>query len=191
MKKFLSILLVVAIVLGCMLSMTACDKKETADEKSSMTLNVGAYPDTVDPALNSAVDGATYIIHTFTGLVGYEQDAEGKLVLAPHCATELPTAVETEDGKVAYTYKLRDGLKWSDGSDLTAADFVYAWNRAASPITAADYGYMFEVVDGYAEMNEMDDEGNLVNPDAKLNVTALFIKPVQKRVQFLFSFRLS
>ena len=170
MKKILSILLVLAIVLGCMLSMTACDKQEAGAQ--AMTLNVGAYPDTVDPALNSAVDGATYIIHTFTGLVGYEQDAEGKLVLAPHCAAELPTAVETEDGKVAYTYKLRDGLKWSDGSDLTAADFVYAWNRAASPVTAADYGYMFEVIDGYAEMNEMDDEGNLVNPDAKLNVTA-------------------
>ncbi|MDD2397553.1 MAG: peptide ABC transporter substrate-binding protein, partial [Tissierellia bacterium] len=37
---------------------------------------------------------------------------------------------------------------------------------------AADYGYMFEVVDGYAAMTEMDEEENLVNPDAKLNVTA-------------------
>ncbi len=171
MKKLLSILLVVAIVLGCMLSMTACGKKDETAAKE-LTLNVGAYPDTIDPALNSAVDGATYIIHTFTGLVGYEQDAEGKLVLAPHCAAELPKAVATDDGKVAYTFKLRDGLKWSDGSALTAADFVYAWNRAASPVTAADYGYMFEVIDGYAEMNEMDDDGNLVNPDAKLNVTA-------------------
>ena len=172
MKKLMSILLVVAIVLGCMLSMTACGKKDTADDVKSMTLNVGAYPDTIDPALNSAVDGATYIIHAFAGLVGFEQDAEGKLVLVPQCATELPKGVANEDGTTSYTFKLRDGLKWSDGSDLTAADFVYAWNRAASPVTAADYGYMFEVIGGYAEMNEMDDDGNLVNPDAKLNVTA-------------------
>ncbi len=172
MKKIVSILLVLAIVLGCMLSMTACDKKDTTGGEKSMTLNVGAYPDTIDPALNSAVDGATYIIHAFAGLVGFEQDAEGKLVLVPQCATELPEGVANEDGTTSYTFTLRDGLKWSDGSDLTAADFVYAWNRAASPVTAADYGYMFEVIGGYAEMNEMDDEGNLVNPDAKLNVTA-------------------
>jgi len=129
-----------------------------------MTLNVGAYPDTVDPALNSAVDGATYIVHTFTGLVGFQQDASGKLVLTPECATELPAPVKMEDGKTSYTFKLRDGLKWSDGTDLDANDFVYAWNRAADPATAADYGYMFEVIDGYAEMME--------GTGTKLNVTA-------------------
>ena len=64
-------------------------------------------------------------------------------------ATELPEAVATADGKTSYTFTLRDGLKWSDGSDLTSEDFVYSWNRAADPNTAADYGYMFEVVDGY------------------------------------------
>jgi oligopeptide transport system substrate-binding protein len=135
-------------------------------------LHVGAYPDTIDPALNSAVDGATYIIHAFAGLVGYRQKADGSLELYADCAKELPVAQERPDGKVEYVYELKDGLKWSDGSDLTAHDFVYAWNRAANPLTAADYGYMFEVVDGYAEMTEMDDDGNLVNPDAKLNVTA-------------------
>ena len=168
MKKTLSILLAVALMLGCMM-LTSCGKDSGSD---TMTLNVGAFPDTIDPALNSAVDGGTYIIHCFTGLVGYEVDANGKAVLIPQCAQELPKGVATEDGKTAYTFKLRDGLKWSDGTDLTAADFVYAWNRAASPATGADYGYMFEVIDGYAAMTEVDDEGNVVNPDAKLNVTA-------------------
>ena len=166
MKKTLSILLAVAMLLGCMM-MTSCGKVA-----ENMTLNVGAYPDTVDPALNSAVDGATYIVHVFSGLVGWEQDDSGKLVLVPQCAKELPEAVKTEDGKVSYTYELKDDLKWSDGTALTANDFVYAWNRAADPETAADYGYMFDCIDGYAEMNEMNDKGELVNPDAKLNVTA-------------------
>ena len=170
MKKLMSVLLVVAMLLGCMMCLNSCGST-TADAKV-MTLNVGAYPDTVDPALNSAVDGATYIVHAFAGLVGFEQNDKGDLELVPQCADSLPEGVLLEDGKTSYTYTLREGLKWSDGTDLKAEDFVYAWNRAASPVTAADYGYMFEVIDGYTEMNETDDDGNLVNPDAKLNVTA-------------------
>lgn len=167
MKKTLSLLLAVVMILGCMVALSACGGKS-----GEMTVNVGAYPDTIDPALNSAVDGATYIVHAFSGLVGFEQDSEGKLVLVPQCATELPKGVKQDDGKTAYTFTLRDGLKWSDGSEITAADFVYAWNRAADPVTAADYGYMFEVIDGYADVTECDDEGNRTKPDAKLNVTA-------------------
>ncbi len=165
MKKILAVVLAVVMLV----SLAACGGSKKPE---FMTLNVGAYPDTVDPALNSAVDGATYIIHVFAGLVGYEQDADGKLVLKAEMAKELPAPVKNDDGTVSYTFVLRDDLKWSDGSALTAEDFVYAWNRAANPATGSDYGYMFEVIDGYAEMNEMDDDGNLVNPDAKLNVTA-------------------
>ena len=165
MKKLLSLLLAVVMVF----TLVACTGDDDSNNATStMVLNVGAYPDTIDPALNSAVDGATYILHNFVGLVGY--NAENKLV--PMCAAELPEAVTTEDGMTSYTFTLRDGLKWSDGTDLDANDFVYSWNRAADPETGADYGYMFEVVDGYAEMNETDDDGNLVNPDAVLNVTA-------------------
>ena len=157
MRKLLSVSLAFAMILGCM-AFAGCGKKD-----AGMTLNVGAYPDTVDPALNSAVDGATYIVHVFSGLVGFEQDESGKLVLTPECATELPAPVKMDDGKTSYTFKLREGLKWSDGTPLTANDFVYAWNRAADPATAADYGYMFEVIDGYTELME---------GTGKLNVTA-------------------
>lgn len=173
MKKTLSVLLVVAMLLSCMMLLSSCGDKKTDDAKSSMTLNVGSYPDTIDPALNSAVDGGTYIVHAFSGLVGFEQDADGKLVLVPQCAEALPEAKKLDDGKTAYTFKLRDGLKWSDGKELTAADFVYAWNRAADPATAADYGYMFEVIDGYNDMMAMyDEEGKLIGDKKSLNVTA-------------------
>ncbi len=168
MKKILSASLAAAMMLGCMATLSSCG---TSD--GGMVLNVGAYPDTVDPALNSAVDGGTYIVHVFSGLIGYEDDGNGNAVLAPHCATSLEEGVLLEDGKTAYTFTLRDGLKWSDGTDLTAQDFVYAWNRAADPATGADYGYMFEVIDGYNEMMEMyDDAGNLVGEKKSLNVTA-------------------
>lgn len=161
MKKTLSLLLAVVMILGCMACLSACGEKS-----KEMVLNVGAFPDTIDPALNSAVDGGTYIVHAFSGLVGYEQDADGKLVLVPQCAKELPTVEKLDNGMASYTFKLRDGLKWSDGSDLTAADFVYAWNRAADPMTGADYAYMFEGIDGYAALSDMyvteeDAEGNI------------------------------
>ena len=91
MKKLMSVLLVVAMLLGCMMCLNSCGST-TADAKV-MTLNVGAYPDTVDPALNSAVDGATYIVHAFAGLVGFEQNDKGDLELVPQCADSLPEGV--------------------------------------------------------------------------------------------------
>ena len=210
MKKIIAILLCAAMIL----SLTACGdsaqnngstgeastEESTAAEASGtttegtsdgQTLNVclASEPQTLDPALNSAVDGATLISHMFSGLAKWEKDDSGALEIVPDCAEELPDGVENADGTVTYTYKLRDGLKWSDGKDVTASDFVFAWNRAASPDTASDYGYMFEVVDGYADMWEMkdtgkkDDDGNEieepVNPDATLNVKAVDDKTLE------------
>lgn len=178
MKKVISMIVVLSMVLGLF---TGCsnntkdEPKPTTGESEfadTMTVALAAYPDTIDPALNSSVDGATYIIHAFSGLVGYQQKADGTLELYADAAKELPKAEATADGKVQYVFQLKDGLKWSDGSDLTAKDFEYAWNRSADPATAADYGYMFEVVDGYADVTATDDAGNRTKPDAKLNVKA-------------------
>ena len=62
----------------------------------------------------------------------------------------------------------------SDGSDLTAEDFVYSWKRAADPKTAADYAYMFDVIAGYDEFQAGDAEALQVSaPDAKTIVVTL------------------
>lgn len=135
-------------------------------ENGSDTLRayLASEPDKLDPALNSTVDGAILTVNAFAGLMTY--DAEGKQV------NDLAENIEmTEDG-LTYTVTLKDDLKWSNGDPLNANDFVYSWNRAANPLTASDYGYMFAPIKGYAEMTEMDEEGNFVNPDAKLDVTA-------------------
>ena len=126
---------------------------KTTVNGSNETLNVciGSEPDTIDPALNSAVDGATLVSHLFSGLAKWDQDAEGNLVITADSAADLPEPVANDDGTVTYTYTLKDGLKWSDGKDLTAADFAFAWKRAASTELGADYGYMFEVVKGYPD----------------------------------------
>lgn len=135
-------------------------------ENGSDTLRayLASEPDKLDPALNSTVDGAILAVNAFAGLMTY--DAEGKQV------NDLAENIEmTEDG-LTYTVTLKDDLKWSNGDPLNANDFVYSWNRAANPLTASDYGYMFAPIKGYTEMTEMDEEGNFVNPDAKLDVTA-------------------
>ena len=147
MKKILAILL----ALTMLLSLAACAKPKAAG--SSIAVCLASEPDTLDPALNSAVDGATLIAHLFSGLAKWAQDSTGKLVIVADAAKELVKGVENADGTVTYTYTLRDGLKWSDGKDVTANDYEFAWKRAASEDLGADYGYMFEVVDGYNEGN--------------------------------------
>lgn len=110
-------------------------------DNTTVKLNLASEPDKLDPALNSSVDGATLAANSFGGL--YTYDAEGNY--APNFATGYEVS---EDG-LTYTFTMRDGLKWSDGSELTAKDFEYSWKRAASEATAADYGYMFNGIEGY------------------------------------------
>ena len=123
-----------------------CDVDGKTD---SINVCIASEPDVLDPALNSAVDGATLDSHLFAGLAKWDTGADGKLQIVADCAEALPEGVVNEDGTVTYTYTLRDGLKWSDGQDLKASDFVFAWKRAASEELGADYGYMFENVKGY------------------------------------------
>ncbi|KHD46051.1 peptide ABC transporter substrate-binding protein [Streptococcus hongkongensis] len=61
---------------------------------------------------------------------------DGKLV--PDLATKVDIS---KDGKT-YTATLRDDLKWSDGSKMTADDFVYTWQRMVDPKTASEYAYL-------------------------------------------------
>ena len=123
-----------------------CDVDGKTD---SISVCIASEPDVIDPALNSSVDGATLDSHLFAGLAKWDTDADGKLEIVADCAEALTEGVVNEDGTVTYTYTLRDGLKWSDGQDLKASDFVFAWKRAASEELGADYGYMFENVKGY------------------------------------------
>ena len=147
MKKLICMVLALVMVL----SLAACGGKKSGVPKDALAVCIASEPDTLDPALNSALDGATMTSHLFAGLAKWSQDANGNLIIAPDCATELVEGVANEDGTVTYTYTLRDGLKWSDGKDLTAADFAFAWKRAASTALGADYGYMFEVIKGYPD----------------------------------------
>ena len=190
MKKILALLLALVMAMSLVACGNDTSKDGAGDNKnpgtsdggnttSSIAVCLASEPDTIDPALNSTVDGATMVAHLFSGLAKWAQDADGNLVIVADAAEELVEGVENADGTVTYTYTLRDGMTWSDGEPVTAGNFEFAWKRAASVDLAADYGYMFEVVDGYNDIWETDADGNFVNPDATLNVKALDEKTLE------------
>lgn len=109
-----------------------------AGDSNVLRLNLESEPDKLDPALNTTVGGACLVVNSFEGLCAY--DETGAIVLA--LADDYTMS---EDG-MSYEFTLKDGLLWSDGSELNANDFVYSWNRAADPNTGADYAYMFDAI---------------------------------------------
>ncbi len=128
----------------------------TGTSANGFTVQLGPNPETLDPALNSAIDGANTIITTFEPLLLIDENNE----VVPGQA-ELPEV--SEDG-LTWTFTMKDGLKWSDGSDLTAKDFEYSFKRLACPDTAAPYGEtVVGMIDGY--------EDAIGNPDAGGNTT--------------------
>lgn len=135
MKKRLLVLLLAMSMLVAMLASCGgggtSGGGETPVAEKQLVVQVGPNPETLDPALNSAVDGANTILHLFEGLLTVGEDGQ----LAPGQAESWESS---EDG-LTWTFHLRDGLKWSDDSDLTANDFVYAWKRICDPEVAAPY----------------------------------------------------
>ena len=126
----------------------------TNGTSDTLSVNVSSEPENLDPALNTTVDGCILALLQFGGL--YSDSANG---MVANFADGMPTI--SEDG-MTYTIKVKDGLKWSDGSDLTAADFEYAWRRAAGTETAAEYSYMFSAIDGFPDNLNVTVDGNTI-----------------------------
>lgn len=170
-KKLVSLVLVAAMALG----LVACgnsgdgaqtDKKDASGEKE-LKVQVGPNPETLDPALNSAVDGGNVILHAFECLLTVDEEG--------HYKEGAAEKWEVSDDGLTWTFHLRDGLKWSDGSDLTAEDFVYSWQRVCDPELAAPYAEtVLGMVKGYDEAIAGNTEALAVSaPDAKTFVVEL------------------
>ena len=119
-----------------------------------ITLNIASEPQSIDPALNSAVDGAIMLGHMFEGLMKWKDSgvetpgSDGTCTNAEltEGQAESYEKVVNDDGTVTYTFKIRSDARWSDGKPVTAGDFVYSWQRLVTPETAADYNYMIDSV---------------------------------------------
>ncbi len=97
-----------------------------------------ADPESLDPHKTSTVYEANILRDLFMGLMVHNAKAE----LQPGAAESYTVS---PDGKV-YTFKLRAGANWSDGSPVTANDFVFSWQRVTDPATASEYAYLMAPV---------------------------------------------
>lgn len=93
----------------------------------------GSEPKSIDPQLASEDAGANVLYDTFEGLT--KQTIAGNIVPGMAESWEV-----SPDGKT-YTFHLRDAL-WSDGTPVSAEDFVYAWQRAVNPSTGSEYAFI-------------------------------------------------
>ncbi len=157
MKKLVAIVLALVLALG----MTAVAGAETSGQVINVMLG-GGTPLSMDPALNSASVGSNTIRSAFNGLMGFQFNEAGE----PEMKPELAESYELSEDGLTYTFVLREGLKWSDGSDFTASQVVAAWNRAASADLGADYGFLFDVIskneDGTLQIDADDAARTLV-----------------------------
>ena len=134
---------------------------------AGFTVQYGSNPETLDPALNSAVDGGNTIITVFETLLIINENNEA----VPGQAESWTTS---EDG-LTWTFTMRDGLKWSDGSELNAKDFEYSFKRMADPDTAAPYAETcLGMIDGFEEAAGFPDADG--NPTVEPNLDALNVK---------------
>ena len=142
-----------AVVLSAALALTlsACGggSNETAggegDGSYVVTANTTEPQNGLLPANTNEVGGGRVMDLIFTGLVSY--DAKGAPV------NELAESIETEDSQ-NYTIKLKAGQTFSDGSPVTAASFVDAWNFGAAAKNAQLNSYFFESIKGFDEVNK-------------------------------------
>lgn len=150
-KKMLAIFLSAALFVT---AFAGCGKKKA----DGITVQIGPNPETLDPALNSAVDGGNMLITLFETLLIIDHDNK----VQPGQAEKY----EVSPDGLTWTFTMRDGLKWSDGTDLNAKDFEYTFKRIADTNVAAPYAEtVIGMIEGYKDAIDSK------NPE-KLNVKA-------------------
>ncbi|MFD6509762.1 peptide ABC transporter substrate-binding protein [Bacillus sp. NPDC060175] len=168
MKRKKSHLMVMALVTS--LFLTACNNKanksDTEAQKQVLNVTVSEEIPSLDTAKTMDGTSAHVMQNIFEGLyVLNDQDDP-----IPAVAKSF---TRSEDGK-KYTFDLRKDAKWSNGDNVTANDFMYAWKRAVNPQTASQYAYMLFYVKNAKEINKgtmsLDELGVKVINDYKLEV---------------------
>ncbi|MDW7668779.1 MAG: peptide ABC transporter substrate-binding protein, partial [Bacillota bacterium] len=111
------------------------DNQEEAEEEiaQEIVFIIGDEPTSLDPGLVSDSTPSTVLSNTFEGLTTLDLDDNPMPAMAEDW--------EISEDKLTYTFNLRDDILWSDGEEVTAYDFEYAWKRVIDPETAAGFGY--------------------------------------------------
>ena len=165
MRKQLSILLAVLVALSGMMLTGAM-----AEPAQEIIFALQNEPDGIDPGVTNNSFASPFLANCFEGLVTYDT-ANGSLV-----GGNAEKWTISQDGTV-YTFTLKDGLKWSDGSPLTAQDYLYAFKRVLTPATTAQYANMLtDYVAGAQEFYDgtgTEEELGVKAPDDKTLVLTL------------------
>jgi oligopeptide transport system substrate-binding protein len=134
---------------------------------------VGDPPEHLDPALNSTLDAYQVINALYDGLteIDFSDPADPKVV--PLLAD---TVEPNEDGSV-WTFTIKEGAQFSDGSEINASTFQKSWERAAD--LAGDYSYLLTFIEGGAERLDgtADTLSGVVADDATRTLTVTLSAP--------------
>lgn len=179
MKRKCTVLLVAILILSMV---TACGPKtgvvddgeeETIAEvtekvEQKLTFAIHNEADTLDPGITNNSFASPYLNNTFEGLVTYDKDNN----IIPGLAEDW----NISDDGVVYTFNLRKGLKWSDGSPLTSKDFAYAWKRVLDPNTGGQYAdmltdYIVNAAEFYEGKKSFEDVGIKTPDDDTIEIT--------------------
>ncbi|MEE5987638.1 peptide ABC transporter substrate-binding protein [Ligilactobacillus equi] len=134
-KRFLSVIALAT--LGPLLAACSNEKNQGSD-KQVLNWSIQAELPTADQSLASDAVSFSILNNIGEGLYRLDKNEKPKPALATK--TEI-----TNEGKT-YTFNLRKGTKWSNGDEVTAKDFVYAWQRTVDPKTNSQYAYAFDAV---------------------------------------------
>ena len=118
-------------------SVVSCNK-EPQNILNELTVSVGPEPQTIDPTINSAVDAMIYTTHLFENLTIRDENNN----IIPGAAESWSSS----NNNTVYIFNIRSNAKWSDGADVKANDFVYAWKRIVDPKNGASYSILLDVI---------------------------------------------
>ncbi|MEI6033585.1 MAG: peptide ABC transporter substrate-binding protein [Verrucomicrobiae bacterium] len=116
--------------LACIVFLAACDARQ---RRADLVFINGAEPETLDPAIITGQPEGRIVNALFEGLCAYDEG--GRAVPGVAESWEI-----SPDGRT-YTFRLRPDAKWSDGTPVTANDFLSSWKRTLTPATGAAYSY--------------------------------------------------
>jgi oligopeptide transport system substrate-binding protein len=139
------------------------------DPQGELNTNTGGEPDTIDPQKESFVNEVAQTMMVFEALMAFDPRT---LKPIPGAAKAAPTV--SADG-LTYTYTLRDGLKYSDNTAVTAKDFAFGFSRLCDPNVAGEYAFTGYVIVGCEDYNNLDTKkatpAELAASKAKLGIT--------------------
>lgn len=138
------IFLLLTAVSLCCLGGCGSQKQDAANEKA-VVMVLGSEPASLDPALTTGLTESTVELELFEGLTRLDEKSQPQPALAKSWSI-------SPDGRT-YTFKLREGICWSDGTPITAEDFVYAWRRVLNPSVGSENAYMLYILENAEDYN--------------------------------------